>query len=120
MIEYKRAYSFSEQEGGGGYFPLDETLGIEKRYTPGCQYFLSSFTKREAYQKSLGRFFEIFRPDATELISMRKSLNMDAQLGVRLESLRQKELAQVLVGKGAVAKENVIAESSMLICSSNA
>jgi hypothetical protein len=65
MIEYNRAYYFSEQEGGGGYFPLDEKLGIEKRHTPGCQYYLSSFTGREAYQKSLERFHEIFRPDAT-------------------------------------------------------
>ena len=39
MIENKRAYYFSEQEGGGGYFPLDEKLGIEKRHAPGCQYF---------------------------------------------------------------------------------
>jgi hypothetical protein len=108
MIEYKRAYYFSSQEGGGGYFPLDEKLGIEKRHTPGCQYFLSSFTGREAYQKSLERFHEIFRPDATELISMRKSLDMDAELGGRLESLRQQEIAQVFMAKRAVAKENVI------------
>ena len=52
MIEYKRAYYFSRQEGGGGYSPLDKILGIEKRHTPGCQYFLSSFTGREAYEKS--------------------------------------------------------------------
>jgi hypothetical protein len=96
MIEYKRAYYFSKQEGGGGYFPLDEKLGIEKRHPPGCQYFLSSFTGREAYQKSLDRFHEIFRPDATELISMRKPLDMDAELGSRLESLRQQEIARLL------------------------
>ncbi|MGA2478336.1 MAG: UPF0236 family transposase-like protein, partial [Spirochaetia bacterium] len=36
IIEYKRAYYFSQHEGGGGYFPLDEKLGIEKRHTPGC------------------------------------------------------------------------------------
>jgi hypothetical protein len=108
MIEYKRAYYFSEQEGGGGYFPLDGKLGIQKRHTPGCQYFLSSFTGREAYQKSLDRFHEIFRPDATELISMRKALDMDAELGGRLESLRQQEIAQVFVAKRAVTKENAI------------
>jgi len=39
---------------------------------------------------------------------MRKSLDMDAELGARLESLRQQEIAQVFVGKRAVAKENVI------------
>jgi hypothetical protein len=108
MIEYKRAYYFSEQEEGGGYFPLDEKLGIEKRHTPGCQYFLSSFTGREAYQKSLDRFPEIFRPDATELISLRKSLDMDAELGERLEGLRQEEIRQVFEKKQALAKENAI------------
>ena len=92
MIEYKRAYYFSRQEGGGGYSPLDKILGIEKRHPPGCQYFLSSFTGREAYEKSRQRFHEIFRPDGTELISLRKALDMDAQLGGRLESLRQEEI----------------------------
>lgn len=108
MIEYRRAYYFSGQEGGGGYFPLDDKLGIQKRHTPGCQYFLSSFTGREAYQKSLDRFHEIFRPDATELISLRKSLDMDAELGGRLETLRQEEIAQVFQKKQLIAKENVI------------
>jgi len=108
MIEYRRAYYYSGHEGGGGYFPLDEKLGIRKRHTPGCQYFLSSFTGREAYQKSLDRFHEIFRPDATELISLRKSLDMDAELGGRLEALRQEEIAQVFQKKQLIAKENVI------------
>jgi hypothetical protein len=108
MIEYRRAYYFSGQEGGEGYFPLDEKLGIQKRHTPGCQYFLSSFTGREAYQKSLDRFHEIFRPDATELISLRKSLDMDAELGGRLEGLRQEEIAQVFQKRQLLAKENVI------------
>lgn len=108
MIEYKRAYYFSGQEGGGGYFPLDEELGIEKRHTPGCQYFLSSFTGREAYQKSLERFHEIFRPDGAELISMKKSLDMDAELGSRLERLRQQEIDQVFEKKQPMDKENTI------------
>jgi hypothetical protein len=108
MIQYRRAYYFSGQEGGGGYFPLDEKLGIQKRHTPGCQYFLSSFTGREAYQKSLDRFHEIFRPDATELISLRKSLDMDGELGGRLEALRQEEVARVFEKKQLIAKENVI------------
>ena len=108
MIEYRRAYYFSGQQGGGGYFPLDEKLGIQKRHTPGCQYFLSSFTGREAYQKSLDRFHEIFRPDATELVSLRKSLDMDAELGERLERLRQEEITQVFEKRQFIAKDNVI------------
>lgn len=107
MIDYTRAYYFSEKKGGG-YFPLDEKLGIEGRHTPGCQYFLSSFTGREAYEKSLQRFHEIFRPDATELISTRKALDMDAQLGSRLESLRQEEIRQVFEKKKPVGTQNTI------------
>ncbi len=34
MVEYRRAYYFSKQEGGGGYFPQDEKLGIQMRHTP--------------------------------------------------------------------------------------
>lgn len=108
MIEYKRAYYFSSEGEGGGYFPLDAKLGIQKRHTPGCQYFLSSFTGREAYQKSLERFHEIFRPDGTERISMKKSLDMDAELGDRLQELRQEEITQVFETKQPLQKENPI------------
>jgi hypothetical protein len=109
MIEYKRAYYFNAEKGGGGCFPLDAKLGIQKRHTPGCQYFLTSFTGREAYEKSLARFHEIFRPDGTELISLRKSLDMDAQLGKRLRGLRQEEIIQVFDNRQVVHKENPIA-----------
>ncbi len=34
MIDYKRAYYFNEEQGGGGYFPLDAKLGILKRHPP--------------------------------------------------------------------------------------
>jgi hypothetical protein len=108
MVEYRRAYYYSNHAGGGGYFPQDEKLGIERRHTPGCQYFLSSFTGREAYQKSLQRFHEIFRSDTTELISMRKALDMDAELGGRLERLRQEEIVQLFEKRQPIAKENVI------------
>ena len=109
MIDYKRAYYFSDEQGGGGYFPLDAKLGIQKRHTPGCQYFLSSFTGREAYEKSLERFHEIFRPDGTELISMRKSLDMDAELGEGLQRLRQQEISQVFETRQPLDQENPIA-----------
>jgi hypothetical protein len=105
MVEYTRAYYYSSQKGGGGYFPLDKKLGIEKRHTPGCQYFLSSFTGREAYEKSLEQFHEIFRPDGTQLISQRKALDMDAELGERLEQVRQEEIRQVFEQKRDVTKE---------------
>ena len=54
-VEYKRAYYHNSPEGGGGYFPLDKKLGVDKRHTPGCQYFLSSFTGREAYENYVKR-----------------------------------------------------------------
>ena len=105
MVEYRRAYYYRSQEGGGGYFPLDKKLGIEKRHTPGCQYFLSSFTGQGAYEKSLQQFHEIFRPDGRQLISERKALDMDAQLGERLEQVRQEEICQVFEKKGDVKVE---------------
>ena len=83
MVEYTRAYYYSSR-GGGGYCPLDKKLGIEKRHTPGCQYFLSSFTGREAYERSLQQFHEIFRPDGKQLISERKALDMLCHEGTRL------------------------------------
>lgn len=109
-VEYRRAYYYSGQQGGGGYFPLDKKLGVEKRHTPGCQYFLSCFTGREAYEKSLQQFHEIFRPDGTQLISERKALDMDAQLGERLEQVRQEEIRQVFEEKRDVTVESPIEE----------
>ena len=103
-VQHTRAY-YHSPHGGGGYFPLDRKLGIEKRHTPGCQYFLSSFTGRQAYEKSLKHFHEIFRPDGTELISERKALDMDAELGSRLEQLRQEEIRQVFQRKRDVRQE---------------
>ncbi len=107
-VEYRRAYYYSAQEGGGGHFPLDKKLGIEKRHTPGCQYFLSSFTGREAYEKSLKQFHEIFRPDGKQLISERKALDMDAELGKRLEQVRQEEIRQVFEDRCDVKAESPI------------
>jgi hypothetical protein len=94
-IRYRRAYYVGEGKEAGSTIPLDERLGIEKRHTPGFNYFLSSFTGREAYQESLNRFHEIFRPDGRHLVSMRKALDMDYKLGGRLEEQRQKEIRGV-------------------------
>ena len=94
-IRYRRAYYVGESKEAGSTIPLDERLGIEKRHTPGFNYFLSSFTGREAYQESLNRFHEIFRPDGRTLVSMRKALDMDYELGGRLDEQRQKEIKGV-------------------------
>jgi len=94
VIEYKRAYYVSTG-GGVSHIPLDEKLGIEKKHTPGCNYFMSLFTSQGVYQKSMDRFHEIFRPEGTDLISMRKVLDMDYELGVRLEKVRQVEIKRI-------------------------
>jgi hypothetical protein len=97
-IRYQRAYYVSSEKEGGSWIPLDERLGIEKRHSPGFNYFLSSFTGREAYQESLNRFHEIFRPDGKHLVSMRKALDMDYALGSRIEQRRQQEIQQLFAG----------------------
>ena len=97
-IRYQRAYYVSSEKEGGSWIPLDERLGIEKRHSPGFNYFLSSFTGREAYQESLNRFHEIFRPDGKHLVSMRKALDMDYELGSRIQQRRQQEIQQLFEG----------------------
>ena len=94
-IRYERAYYIATEKKGKSWIPLDEKLGIEKRHTPGLNYFLTSFTGRDAYQESLNRFHEIFRPGGKHLISMRKALDMDYELGDRIEYTRQKEIKQI-------------------------
>jgi len=107
-IDYKRAYYVGDGKAEGGYIPLDEKLGIKKKHTPGFNYFLSSFTGREAYQESLNRFHEIFRPDGRDLVSLRKALDMDYGLGERLEGIRQEEIERVFEKGEEVEKEDVI------------
>jgi hypothetical protein len=92
MIRYQRAYYSSEEKGVGSWIPLDEQLGIGKEHTPGLQYILSGFTAREVYQGSLDWFHQIFRPDGKDLISMRKALDMDYELGGNLKESREQEI----------------------------
>ena len=94
-ICYERAYYVGTEEKVGSWIPLDKKLGIEKRHTPGVNYFLTSFTGRDAYQESLNRFHEIFRPGGKHLLSMRKALDMDYELGERIEYTREEEIRQV-------------------------
>ena len=101
-IRYRRAYYVGCQGQGESWIPLDKRLGIEKHHTPGFHYFLSSFTGREAYQESLDRFHEIFRPDGRYLVSMRKALDLDSELGERMEQQRQQEIQQVFQGRQAL------------------
>ena len=108
MIRYRRAYYRCLEEGGGGWFPLDEELGIEKQHTPGLQYILSGFTAREVYQGSLDWFHEIFRPDGEDLISMRKALDMNYELGEKLEGKRQREIEVVHTEAGELQEHRAL------------
>ena len=108
VTEYKRAYYVCSQKGGGSYIPLDKKLGIGKKHTPGCNYFMSLFTSQGVYEKSIERFHEIFRPAGKDLISMRKVLDMDYELGVRLEEVRQEEIERVYEKGQEIEKEDVV------------
>ena len=66
-------------------------MGDPQRAHPGLQYILSGFTAREVYQDSLDWFHQIFRPDGKDLISMRKALDMDYELGQKLTQRREQE-----------------------------
>ena len=108
VIEYLRAYYVSREPGQGSFIPLDEKLGIDKKHTPGCNYFFSFFTGQDVYQESLDRFHEIFRPDGPGLLSMRKVLDMDYELGDKLEGMRQREIEEVFEEGQEIEKEEVI------------
>jgi hypothetical protein len=93
-VRYNRAY-YVGKDGRGSYVPLDKKLGIGKKHTPGCSYFFTFFSGSLAYQQSLKQFHEIFRPDGKQELSPRKVLDMDYELGQRLEAQRQKEIRKV-------------------------
>jgi hypothetical protein len=112
QIRYQRAYYACAT--GGTRIPLDEQLGIEKQHTPAMQYFLASFTGRDPYGESLGRFHEIFRPEGRDLVSMRKALDMDYELGERLEQRRQQEISDVFEGQKPMETERLI-EGTMAV-----
>lgn len=92
LIRYRRAYYRDLQKGGRSWIPLDEQWGILKEHTPGLPYILSGFTAREVYQGSLDWFHQIFRPDGKDLVSMRKALDMDYELGAKLQHRRDQEI----------------------------
>jgi hypothetical protein len=102
IIRYRRAYYRREGKERGSWIPLDEKLGIEKKHTPGMQYMLSGFTAREVYDGGLEWFHQVFRPDGKDLVSMRKALDMDYELGRKLEQMRQRELEALQRGDSGI------------------
>jgi hypothetical protein len=107
-VKYQRAYYRCEEKGEKSWIPLDEKLGIEKEHTPGLQFILSGFTAREVYQGSLDWFHQIFRPDGRDLISMRKALDMDYEVGEKLERRRQQEIEASMSGEQVIEKHRPI------------
>ncbi len=104
-IKLKRAYYVAGERRT--YYPLDCQLSVQG-HTPGLQYFLAQFTGQNVYQEALDHFHRIFRPEGRDLISMRKALDMDYQLGEGLEGLRQQEIRQVLQEDKPIQKEGPI------------
>ncbi len=111
-IRLRRAYYV----GGKGrtHFPLNCQLSVEG-HTPGLQYFKALFTGRNAYTEALDQFHRIFRPGGEDLISMRKALDMDYELGEGLEGMRQQEILKVLQEDKPILKEAPI-EGLMAVC----
>lgn len=108
-ITYKRSYYLRKDKEKGSYTPLDEKLGIQKKHTPACNYFLTLHTGKNVYQESLDHFHEIFRPSGINLISMRKAEDMDKELGEKIEVIKQDEIKKINEGKETeIQKENVI------------
>lgn len=107
-LKYKRAYYVCEKKDKGSWIPLDEKLGIQKEHTPGLQFILSGFTAREVYQGSLEWFHQIFRPDGKDLISMRKALDMDYELGEKLKLRRKQEIQNSSSGGKGIEKHRPI------------
>jgi hypothetical protein len=106
LVEYSRAY-YVNQNGGEGYYPLDKRLGIIKKHTPAVQYFLSQFTSTDAYNESLNRFHEIFRPNGTDYISLKKAIDMDIDLGKNLAQLRESEMEKVYRGEKIQVQDEI-------------
>ena len=112
-VRYKRAYYVSD-DGSETWFRLDEMLGIEKKHTPACQYFLATFTAREPYEEGMEHSHQIFRPEKVQLVSMRKALDMDYELGEHLEHKRQQENQEQFEHDKPLATEREIDETMVV------
>jgi hypothetical protein len=110
QFTYARAYYIADEKGNDNCVPLDDKLGIDKKHTPACQYFLDLHTGDDVYEKGLRKFHAAFRPSGSDYISQRKALDMDYHLGKVLEEKKQEEIALVFDQHQpeAIQKERVI------------
>lgn len=105
-VTYERAYYAGGT--GTGWVPLDEQLGIKRRHTPGCQYFLSMFAAHQAHAEGLRQFHEVFRADGRELLSVKKAFAMVRAVTGGLERQRQQEISDHLQADAAPEVEEPI------------
>jgi len=110
-VTVQRAHYVGPQ--GESWYPLDEKLPA-CGHTPGLQYYLCRFTGQGAYEKALGLFHEVFRPEGGEELSMRKALDMDYALGERLEELRRGEIERWHVDERSIDSRAPI-EGTMVV-----
>ena len=114
-VTYMRVYYARLGAAGAGWAPLDEQLGVQRGYLPGCQYFMASFCGRQPYQESLDEFHEVFRPDGTERVSMRKAYEMVCEVNEGLEQQRQQEIKDYLEEDKRVKVQEQITKT-MVVC----
>ena len=76
---------------------------------------MATFTGQDAYQISLNRFHEIFRPSGKNYISMRKALDMDYALGEALDNLRHQEIEEVYEKGGMVDTRDEVKQMAVSI-----
>ena len=101
--------------GGAGWAPLDEQLGVQRGYLPGCQYFMAYFCGRQPYQEALDQFHEVFRADGKERVSMHKAYEMVCAVNEGLEQQRQQEIKEYLEDDKRVAVQEQIT-GTMVVC----
>ena len=113
-VSYVRV-CYARVGGGAGWAPLDDQLGAQRGYTPGCQYFMACFCGRQPYQESLDHFHEVFRADDEEKVSMRKAYEMTCAVNQGLEQQRQQEITEYLEeGKRVEVQESIT--GTMAVC----
>ena len=114
-VTYVRVCYARVEGGGTGWAPLDEQLGFQRGYMPGCQYFMACFCGRQPYQESLDHFHEVFRADGSERVSMRKAYEMTCAVNRDLEQQRQQEIKEYLEEDKRVAVQEQIT-ATMAVC----
>lgn len=114
-VTYLRVYYARLDAGGAGWAPLDEQIGAQRGYLPGCQYFMAYFCGRKPYREGLDQFHEVFRADGKQGVSMHKAYEMVCAVNEGLERQRQQEITEYLEDDKRVAVQEPIT-GTMVVC----